>query len=32
MVELSRTVGAYQVRLISNIKTPTNFDDEENQG
>ena len=30
-VELSRTVGAYQVRLLSNVKTPTQFDEEENQ-
>jgi hypothetical protein len=26
-VELSKTVGAYQVRLLSNIKTPTQFDE-----
>lgn len=28
LVELSKTVGAYQVRLLSNIKTPTQFDEE----
>lgn len=31
LVELSKTVGAYQVRLLSNIKTPTQFDEEEGQ-
>ncbi len=30
LIELSRTTGAYQVRLLSNVKTPTQFDDEEN--
>lgn len=30
LVELSKEVGAYKVRLLSNIKTPTQFDDEEN--
>ena len=28
LAELSRTVGPYSVRLLSNIKTPTQFDDE----
>lgn len=31
LVEISKTAGAYQVRLLSNIKTPTQFDEEENQ-
>lgn len=31
LVELSKDVGAYKVRLLSNIKTPTQFDNEENQ-
>jgi hypothetical protein len=31
LVELSKTVGAYTVRLLSNIKTPTQFDEDENQ-
>ena len=31
LVELSKTNGAYLVRLISNIKTPTQFDQDENQ-
>jgi hypothetical protein len=30
LIELSRTSGAYQVRLLSNVKTPTQFDDENN--
>lgn len=31
VAELSKTVGRYEVRLISNIKAPTNFGDQENK-
>lgn len=32
LVELTKSVGAYTVRLLSNIKTPSQFGDEENEG
>lgn len=28
-VELSKTIGKYEVRLLSNIKSPSNFEDNE---
>jgi|JI8StandDraft_1071087.scaffolds.fasta_scaffold897862_1 hypothetical protein len=31
LVELSKTVGPYEVRLLSNVKAPTNFGDQENK-
>jgi hypothetical protein len=31
LVELSKMVGAYEVRLLSNIKTPTKFDEQEDK-
>ncbi len=29
LVELSKTVGPYEVKLLSNVKAPTNFGDQE---
>lgn len=29
LVELSKTIGPYQVRLVSNIKSPSNFNENE---